>query len=90
MMEGTAGVDAAELPRGFVEILEEECKGCGLCVDVCPQDILYLSDDINQKGQRYVQQHHPEKCTGCALCYIQCPSSVIVVYKLARPGKRGK
>ena len=90
MIEEAAGVDISTLPKGFVEILEEECKGCALCVDVCPQDLLYLSDHINQKGHRYVQQIDPEQCTGCTLCYVQCPSSAIVVYKLVKPGKRGR
>ena len=79
------GEDRAKLPKGFVEILEEECKGCGVCVDACPQGQLVLSDSINQKGHRYVQQPDIGQCTGCALCYVQCPSSAIIVYRLAKP-----
>ena len=30
------------------------CKGCGLCVDACPKNVLILAQDkINKKG------HHP-------------------------------
>lgn len=76
-------------PRGFVEILIEECKGCGVCIDACPQDELHFADTINQRGHRYVQQTELGKCTGCSLCYIQCPSSAIVVYRLRRPGRGG-
>ena len=90
MVEGGAGVDTRTLPKGFVEILKEECKGCGLCVDACPQDVLSLSDSINQRGRRYVRQTDTERCTGCALCYTQCPSSAIVVYRLTRARKGEK
>ena len=32
----------------------DNCKGCGLCVDVCPKKVLRLATDkINKKG------HHP-------------------------------
>ena len=84
------GEDRTKLPKGFVEILEEECKGCGLCVDACPQGELALSDDINRKGHRYVQQPDIGRCTGCSLCYVQCPSSAIIVYRLTKPGKGKK
>ena len=87
-VEDVITVDRSKLPKGFVEILTESCKGCALCVEVCPQGLLVLSDEINQRGHRYVEQHNPEACTGCALCYIQCPSSAIVVYRLARPDNR--
>ena len=88
MMGEAVKIDKSKLPKGFIEILEEECKGCALCVDVCPQDLLYLSDHINPRGHRYVQQLDPEKCTGCSLCYIQCPSSAIVVYRLPRSSRK--
>lgn len=72
------------LPRGFVKILEEACKGCALCLDVCPRNALGLSDHLNRRGHRFAVQIDLEACTGCALCYIQCPSSAIVVYRLAK------
>lgn len=28
----------------------EECKACGLCVNVCPKKILQLSDKLNEKA----------------------------------------
>ena len=75
------------LPRGFVRILEEECKGCALCIDACPQCALRPSQNLNRRGHRFVEQTDLEVCTGCGLCYIQCPSSAIVVYRLAKPMK---
>lgn len=76
-------------PVGFIKVLEEDCKGCALCVDVCPQNALRLSPRINRRGHHYAEQVNFEVCTGCALCYIQCPGSAIVVYRLSKnaPGK---
>ena len=59
---------------------EDLCKGCGLCVDVCPRHVLVIAHEkINRKG------HHPaivvalEKCVGCASCAVMCPDCVITV-----------
>ncbi|MAG45298.1 MAG: tungsten formylmethanofuran dehydrogenase [Nanoarchaeota archaeon] len=70
------------LPKGFIKVLEEDCKGCGVCMDACLEDTLEISERRNGMGHRYIQQVRLEDCTGCGLCYIQCPSSAIEVYKL--------
>ena len=50
------------------------CKGCGLCVSVCPKQILVIAKDkINRKG------HSPAECIGCASCAMMCPDCVITV-----------
>ena len=66
-----------------VKILEEVCKGCGLCCDsICPVDILVLAPDkINSSGYHPATVTHMEKCTGCGYCYIVCPEQAIEVYK---------
>ena len=65
-----------------VTFSDELCKGCGLCVSVCPKKIIQLDHDrLNSKG------YHPASCTdqslciGCAFCAVQCPDSVITVEK---------
>ena len=78
-----------DLPKGFIEILKEECKGCGVCMDACPHNAIELSSDMNRRGHRYAHQMTAENCTGCTLCYVQCPSSAIVVYKLVNPRRVG-
>lgn len=75
--------------RGHVVFLEDECKGCMLCVDVCPPQVLGLSDKLNPLGHRYVELLDFDRCTGCALCYVECPGSAIVVYRRKKdPGSR--
>ncbi len=58
--------------RGQVEIAEEECKGCGLCIEACPPHVLKLSERFNFRG------YHPAMylgagCTGCGICFFACP-----------------
>ena len=59
---------------------EDECKGCGLCTDVCPKGILRLSPDkINKKGHHPAECIDMEKCIGCTSCAIMCPDCIIRV-----------
>lgn len=61
---------------------EKVCKGCGLCVSVCPKKILELAPDrINPKGYNPSQCINQEECIGCGMCAIICPDSAITVEK---------
>ena len=43
----------------------DKCKGCGLCVDACPKQVLRLSPDkINQKGHHPVEAANVEMMVG--------------------------
>lgn len=65
-----------------VEFREERCKGCGICIKVCPrQIILSRQDKLNDKGFHPVGIDDMERCIGCAFCAIMCPDEVIEVYK---------
>lgn len=58
----------------------ENCKGCGLCVEACPKQILEIAKDIiNSKGHHPAQLKEPEKCIGCAFCATMCPDCIITV-----------
>jgi 2-oxoglutarate ferredoxin oxidoreductase subunit delta len=60
---------------------KERCKGCELCVKVCPCGCLELAKQVNKKGMRYAVWKVPEKCTGCGLCAVMCPDCAIeIVY----------
>lgn len=64
-----------------VEVIAEQCKGCELCVDQCPQDVLFMTDHINHMGYKYAD-YRGEGCTGCAVCYYACPEAgTITVFK---------
>jgi 2-oxoglutarate ferredoxin oxidoreductase subunit delta len=67
-----------------LDIAVDRCKGCGLCVAVCPQGILELDVSIvNELGYHPIQLTDAAACTSCALCARVCPDTVFAVY--ARP-----
>lgn len=65
---------------------EERCKGCELCVEACPEDIIHLADRLNANGYHpaMVRDEDQDKCTSCGLCARMCPDLVITVYRPAR------
>ncbi|HUU28730.1 MAG TPA: ferredoxin family protein [archaeon] len=58
------------------------CKGCGLCIDFCPFEVLGFSEGINQRGVQYAVPRILEKCSGCGICYTICPDAAIEVAEL--------
>ena len=59
---------------------ENVCKGCGLCVEVCPKKIIALDKlRLNAKGYHPATVTDMEQCIGCAMCGIMCPDSAITV-----------
>ena len=60
---------------------ENVCKGCGLCVTVCPKKIVVLKDNYNAKGYHPAGISDESKCIGCAFCATICPDCVITVEK---------
>lgn len=66
--------------RGKVIFQEDLCKGCGLCVSVCPTKIISLDKSkINAKGYHPATVTEMDKCIGCANCATMCPDVVITV-----------
>jgi 2-oxoglutarate ferredoxin oxidoreductase subunit delta len=73
--------------RGTCEPLDiavDRCKGCGLCVGICPKHVLTLdASTVNGLGYHPVRLTDAVACTSCALCARICPDTVFTVY--ARP-----
>ena len=46
----------------------DRCKGCGLCVTVCPKKVLELSSQVNSLGYFPAYQARPEDCVFCTMC----------------------
>ncbi len=64
----------AVVPRRFQLVLHESwCKGCGICVNVCPERIWQAND------RNVVETIHVDRCTGCGLCEKLCPDFAIDV-----------
>lgn len=59
---------------------EYYCKGCGLCVDVCPMGIIALDQErITQKGYHPAVLTDETKCSACTSCALMCPDVAITV-----------
>jgi 2-oxoglutarate ferredoxin oxidoreductase subunit delta len=57
----------------------DRCKGCGLCVMVCPKKVLEISDKVNALGYFPAFQARPEDCILCAICCSMCPDVAISI-----------
>ncbi len=55
---------------------EERCTACGICIEVCPEDVFYGSE----KGEHPIRVTYPDECWHCAACVIDCPTHVIRLY----------
>src|SRR5205085_8549175 len=74
----------AVLVRGHVVIDVEACKGCDLCIDACPPDVLVMTTHVvNSRGYRYPLLK--PGCTGCKACSQICTDFVFQVYKYDTP-----
>lgn len=56
-----------------VEVNSAWCKGCSLCIGVCPKSVLSLSDRLKAEA---VKQ---DDCIGCHQCENICPDLAITV-----------
>jgi len=57
-----------------VNINDETCLGCGACVDICPQHILYIDND---KDTAAVTDHR--RCDRMKGCEMVCPVGAIKI-----------
>lgn len=72
---------------GHLKINEDRCKGCSLCVSVCPPKILSIGQVVNSKGHYSVQMQEAERCIGCAFCALICPDLALEVYRIDNKGE---
>lgn len=76
-------VVAAYPKTSYIVIDEEKCKGCHLCIAVCPNGVIGQASHINRMGYipATVIREKAEECTGCTVCAIMCPDTIISVYR---------
>lgn len=77
-----------EIARKVIEFREDRCKGCSLCMTVCPKQIITMSPRFNTSGYKVVEvlEEHLDQCTSCAACALICPDCAV----LLGPRKRRK
>ncbi|MFP4029039.1 MAG: ferredoxin family protein [Candidatus Brocadiia bacterium] len=70
-----------------VKVLREYCKGCGLCVEVCPEGKLEIDPNPNDQGRQSAVVLEEVHCTGCSRCATICPDAAIEIYRLVTTTK---
>lgn len=72
------------MAKGKTKIDIEKCKGCELCIVVCPEGILEMSKAFNKAGVPYPVCIDKECCTACTSCAIICPEAAITVWRFSK------
>jgi NAD-dependent dihydropyrimidine dehydrogenase PreA subunit len=75
---------AEKQDRGILRIDQDECKGCGLCIEACPPKVVGMNERLNHFGYR-TAFYAGSGCTGCGICFLVCPEpGAITVYRALR------
>ena len=63
------------------------CKGCDLCVRVCPNRVFEKGEEVGERGYIMPVVAHPERCPNlkrrtsrnavCELCVLTCPDQAL-------------
>jgi len=70
--------------KGTLVIDVDRCKGCELCVDACPVDVLSMTViERNSMGFQYPLLS--DGCIACRACAKVCPDYVFQVWKYDKP-----
>ncbi len=55
-----------------LELEEEKCSGCGMCLIVCPHAVLGMNE-------KHVHIEHRDACMECGACARHCPTDALSV-----------
>ncbi|MGQ9722668.1 MAG: 4Fe-4S dicluster domain-containing protein [Candidatus Jordarchaeum sp.] len=67
--------------KPVIVIDRELCKGCEICVTICPKQVLKMSDNPTDRGIHVPEVHDINKCTSCLMCQFYCPDFAIYLQK---------
>jgi len=62
-----------------IVIDDQFCKGCNLCIEVCPRKVFAKSGKRNRSGYSMPQAADMGKCSVCFLCEMTCPDLAITI-----------
>ena len=75
----------------MIEVKDDWCKGCNICIDRCPVDALEESDKLNKRGVRPPKLKEKNECNYCRYCELICPDLAITVIQdkeIKKPEKK--
>ncbi len=67
-------IEATENQKVKISIVPRYCKGCEICVKLCPTQVLGMEMFL-------VKVVDIDKCTACMACELRCPDFAIFVDK---------
>ena len=71
--------------KGRITIDRERCKGCHLCLEVCPKKQIRIDEELNKKGYQPAvftgDEATENECNACTMCALVCPDVAIEVYR---------
>ncbi len=70
-----------EQDKANFHIFPQYCKGCGLCKEKCPNQVLIWSDKLGLYGTPTVKPKDEDSCIACNICEMICPDCAIVIEK---------
>ncbi|MBN1970723.1 MAG: 4Fe-4S binding protein [Candidatus Delongbacteria bacterium] len=62
-----------------VALWEDACKGCGICVEMCPTKVWKMTETLVKWNGTMVTVDDPNNCTKCMLCEMHCPDFAIKI-----------
>ena len=67
---------AEESGYAWIEVDCDKCNKCGICIDMCPMDVLH----VGSKGYPYMK--YRDDCWYCEVCTFLCPRKAITMPEL--------
>lgn len=58
------------------------CKGCHICISVCPHGVLKESEVVDNRGFFLPRVIDIKACKVCRLCEMECPDFAISVMEI--------
>jgi heterodisulfide reductase subunit A len=71
--------DSIELCPIISQVVEENCDGCGYCIEPCPYHALSLFEYIKSGEIKKTAEVNPSLCQGCGTCQATCPKKGIYI-----------
>lgn len=70
------------MSKFIVTFNHDKCKGCELCLNACPRQLISLLPQLNRQGYRPagIEAGRQEQCIGCAGCALVCPDCCIEIF----------
>ena len=75
-------IQSTEKNQPKVKLNEDKCKGCDLCLNLCPKHVFEESPEIGLKGYKTRLVKSENECNDCGLCQYFCPEGAIALEEI--------